>query len=120
MAYENKSALQAGLIIAGFDATEGGAVYAVPLGGTLVKTPFSIGGSGSAYITALCDKTWREGMTEEECRAFVIKSVAHAMARDGSSGGCIRTVTINKDGVRRTFTAGDEIPTLEMRPQVVA
>mgnify|MGYP001810332415 CR=1 FL=1 len=29
-------------------------------------------------------------MSEEECRAFVIKAVGHAMARDGSSGGCIR------------------------------
>lgn len=35
--------LQAGMIIAGWDATEGGAVYALPLGGTLLKVPFSIG-----------------------------------------------------------------------------
>lgn len=35
--------LQAGLIVAGWDKHEGGSVYAVPLGGTLVKTPFSIG-----------------------------------------------------------------------------
>lgn len=46
-------------------------------------------------------------MTEDECRAFVIKAVSHAMARDGSSGGCIRTVTISKDGVKRTFTPGE-------------
>lgn len=45
-------------------------------------------------------------MTEDECRAFVVKAVSHAMARDGSSGGCIRTVTISKDGVKRTFTPG--------------
>lgn len=36
--------LQAGLIVAGYDSREGGQVYAVPLGGTLVKVPFSIGG----------------------------------------------------------------------------
>lgn len=50
---------QAGLIVAGWDRHEGGAVYAIPLGGTLVRVPFTIGGSGSAYITALCDKLWR-------------------------------------------------------------
>lgn len=61
MAYQNKNHLQAGLIVAGWDATEGGCVYAVPLGGTMVKTPFSIGGSGSAYITGLCDKLWKVG-----------------------------------------------------------
>ncbi len=35
--------LQAGMIIAGWDEHEGGAVYALPLGGTLLKVPFSIG-----------------------------------------------------------------------------
>ena len=35
--------LQAGLIVAGWDKEEGGSVYAVPLGGTLVKCPFAIG-----------------------------------------------------------------------------
>lgn len=110
MAYQNKNALQAGLIIAGWDKREGGAVYAVPLGGTIVKTPFSIGGSGSAYIYGFCDKSWRPDMTEEECSNFVIQSVAHAMARDGSSGGCIRTVTITKNGVKRQFIPGDQVP----------
>ncbi len=38
-----QNALQAGMIIAGWDAHEGGAVYALPLGGTLLKVPFSIG-----------------------------------------------------------------------------
>ncbi|PSC73786.1 Proteasome subunit beta type-6 [Micractinium conductrix] len=110
MAYQNKNFLQAGLIVAGWDKQEGGSVYAIPLGATLVKVPFTIGGSGSAYIYGLCDKLWRPNMSEEECRAFVIKAVGHAMARDGSSGGCIRTVTISKEGVKRTFTPGDLVP----------
>ena len=51
--------LQAGLIVAGWDKQEGGSVFAIPLGGTLVQVPFTIGGSGSAYIYGLCDKLWR-------------------------------------------------------------
>lgn len=35
---------------------EGGTVWALPLGGTLFKEPYHIGGSGSAYITGWCDK----------------------------------------------------------------
>lgn len=118
MAYQNKNALQAGLIVAGWDATEGGSVYAIPLGGTITKVPFSIGGSGSAYIYGLTDKLWKPNMTQEECKAFVIKSISHAIARDGSSGGCIRTVVINKDGVFRDFLPGDQLPLTfgEMRP----
>lgn len=59
MAYQNKNHLQAGLIVAGWDRVAGGSVFAIPLGGTIVNTPFSIGGSGSAYITGLCDRLWK-------------------------------------------------------------
>ena len=48
-------------------------------------------------------------MTGDECRAFVQAAVSHAMARDGSSGGCIRTVTIDESGVKRTFTPGNQV-----------
>jgi 20S proteasome subunit beta 1 len=61
--------MQAGLIVAGWDKHEGGSVYAIPLGGTLVKTPFSIGGSGSAYINGLCDKLWRVGVDDRAASA---------------------------------------------------
>lgn len=47
--------LQAGLIVAGWDQEEGGSVYAVPLGGTLVKCPFAIG-----TTTALQQPSWQE------------------------------------------------------------
>lgn len=49
-------------------------------------------------------------MTQDECVAFVKKALSHAMARDGSSGGVIRTVVISKDGVQRDFTSGDQLP----------
>lgn len=110
MSYQNKSMLQAGLIVAGWDSKNGGSVYAIPLGGTLVKVPFAIGGSGSAYITGLTDSLWKSGMSEEECKAFVVKCVGHAMSRDASSGGCIRTVVITRDGVKRDFLPGNRVP----------
>ena len=111
MAYTNKDALQAGMIVAGVDATEGGVVYAIPLGGTLLSVPYAVGGSGSAYITGLCDKHWRPGMDKEGAVAFVQRAVAAAMARDGSSGGCIRTVAVDvTGGVERGFVPGDDVP----------
>lgn len=33
------------------------------------------------------------------------------MARDGSSGGCIRMCVIKQDGVQRHFIPGDKLPT---------
>lgn len=41
LAYNNKNMLQAGLIIAGWDQHKGGSVYAIPLGGTLLKVRVS-------------------------------------------------------------------------------
>lgn len=41
----------------------GGSVYALPLGGTLLQCPFTIGGSGSAYIYGWCDDAFKENMT---------------------------------------------------------
>lgn len=54
--YENKDMLQAGLIIAGWDKHEGGTVWGIPLGGTIMKAPYAIGGSGSAYIYGFMDR----------------------------------------------------------------
>jgi hypothetical protein len=49
-------------------------------------------------------------MSKEECLSFVQRALSHAMARDGSSGGVIRTVIIEKDGVTRGFIPGDKLP----------
>ena len=67
------------------------------------------GGSGSAYIYGWCDDNWRPGMTEAECKAFVVQAVSHAMARDGSSGGNIRTVIVSQEGVKRDFLEGAKV-----------
>jgi 20S proteasome subunit beta 1 len=37
-------------------------------------------------------------MTREEAESFVVEALALAMARDASSGGVIRTVTLDERG----------------------
>ena len=101
--YTNKDALLAGIIVGGVDPVNGGEVYAIPLGGTCVKVPFAIGGSGSTYIYGHVDETYKPNMTKTECIDFVKNAVAHAMARDGSSGGIIRIVSITPDDVERQY-----------------
>ncbi len=44
LCYENKDALSAGIIVAGWDAEAGPSVYNIPLGGGLFKQPWAIGG----------------------------------------------------------------------------
>ena len=117
----------------GWDPVHGPGVYAINLGGSCHKKPFSIGGSGSSYIYGYCDANYKEGMTKEECiqftkncmdllfisRVFIANhslnyhciAISLAMSRDGSSGGTIRLAVITKDNVERIFVPGDKLPT---------
>lgn len=108
--YDNKANLLAGIICAGYDEVDGGSVYSINLGGSCVKQDYTIGGSGSSFIYGFCDSKYKPGMTRDECIEFTKHAVAHAMARDGSSGGVIRLAIIDKDGVERVFIPGDELP----------
>ncbi|CAH8486212.1 unnamed protein product [Schistosoma rodhaini] len=108
--YNYRDDLVAGIIVAGWDEELGGQIYSIPLGGMLIRQPIVIGGSGSTYTYGYVDHGFRKGMTREECVSFVLKGVALAINRDGSSGGCVRLAIISKDGVERILTKGDEVP----------
>lgn len=64
MCYDNKDRLSAGIIVAGWDAVEGGQVYEIPLGGTCVRGNIALGGSGSTYIHGFVDSAFRVGEWE--------------------------------------------------------
>ncbi|KAG6833723.1 Proteasome subunit beta type-6 [Tephrocybe sp. NHM501043] len=108
--YENKDALSAGIIVAGWDKEVGPSVYNIPLGGGLFRQPWAIGGSGSTYVYGYCDATYREGWGRDETVNFVRNTLALAMSRDGSSGGVIRMCVITEDKVERLFVPGNELP----------
>jgi hypothetical protein len=69
-----------------------------------------IAGSGSSYLYGFLDQAWHPHMSKDEAERFVVKSIALAIARDGASGGVVRTVTVNEHGVERNFFAGDKLP----------
>jgi 20S proteasome subunit beta 1 len=74
LCYENKDALSAGIIVAGWDADVGPSVYNIPLGGGLFRQPWAIGGSGSTYVYGYCDATYRDGWGRDETVEFVRNS----------------------------------------------
>lgn len=99
--YNNKDNLRAGLIIAGWDERHGGQVYSIPIGGSLHKQAYAIGGSGSTYIYGFCDANWEEAMDEEDAVDFVKDALREAIKWDGSSGGVIRMVVMTARGAER-------------------
>jgi 20S proteasome subunit beta 1 len=109
LCYQNKDNLLAGVIVAGYDSRAGGQVYQIPLGGTCLRVPFAIGGSGSAYISAYANSMYKKNMSKEECFEFVKKSIAHAISIDGSSGGLIRLTIVTKDSVEEKVFIANEV-----------
>ncbi len=89
----------AGLIVAGWDPHNGGSVWSINLGGSLVRQPFSIGGSsravelciclislffatgsGSSYIYGYCDTQYKPNMTRKEAELFVVNGKRRCFA----------------------------------------
>ena len=56
-------------------------VYSITMGGSLIKQPFALGGSGSIYIYGWVDDNYKPNMTQEECLAFVRTGLALAISR---------------------------------------
>ncbi|KAJ8668113.1 hypothetical protein QAD02_009776 [Eretmocerus hayati] len=110
MCYNYRDSLMAGILVAGWDPIKGGQVYNIALGGSCIRMPISIGGSGSSYIYGYVDAHYKPNMSKEQCVDLVKNSLALAMMRDGSSGGVIRMGVITKEGVERQVVAGNQLP----------
>jgi 20S proteasome subunit beta 1 len=108
--YNNKDNLMAGLIVAGWDRHNRGTLYSIPLGGGLFQQNMAAGGSGSTYIYGYCDTAFKSDFSRAQAEEFVKTGLALAMSRDGSSGGVIRTATIDENGVNKQFFCGNDIP----------
>ncbi|CAK9295816.1 unnamed protein product [Gordionus sp. m RMFG-2023] len=109
MAYNYRDQLTVGLIVAGWDATNKGSVYSIPLGGMMTQQNFAVGGSGSIYVQGLIDKTFGgPNKSKEECVDYLKSIIFSAIARDAASGGVVRIAAINKDGVERFLFMSDD------------
>lgn len=109
MNYQNKHLVGA-MIVAGWDEVDGGQVYGCPIGGTLSREQWTTDGSGSTFLWGYLESEFKEGMTSQEAEDLVSSALALAMSRDGSSGGVIRLVIIDRNGSRRKWITPEEHP----------
>lgn len=98
----NKGRLTAGILCAGYDETDGPAVWSVETSGMALRRKYATAGSGSAFMTAYCDENFREDFTVEEASKFAVNAVTGAIVRDGSSGGAVNLVVVTKEGSKRS------------------
>ncbi len=48
-------------------------MYAIPIGGQIVRQSAAIGGSGSTYLYGFLDASYKRGMSKEQCMDLVLK-----------------------------------------------
>merc|ERR1719316_1883025 len=96
------------MICSGWDPYKGYQIYAVNQTGFKRCEDYAVSGSGSIFITSFMDANFKPTMSETEAKEFLKSCISLACYRDGSSGGCIRTLTITKDGVNREFFPYDK------------
>lgn len=106
--YNNKDALSAGIICAGYDPVNKGQVFSVPIGGSMHEQEYAIAGLGSTFIYGWCDENFKPNMEKDECVSFIKSALAEAIKWDGLSGGVVRMVILTDAGVERLIFYPDE------------
>jgi 20S proteasome subunit beta 1 len=101
--YRYKDYLSCAVIVCGVDNLEGPCIYEVGSGGTMNKRILAMNGSGSYYVNGYVDKHFKENMTKEEAKEFLLNAVTLALFRDNASGGIVRILDITKDGTTREY-----------------
>lgn len=101
--FNNRNSLSASMICSGWDPYKGFQIYAVNQTGFKNEGDYAVSGSGSVFITGFMDANFKADMSREEVKEFLKTCISLACYRDGSSGGCIRLVDIQKDKINREF-----------------
>ncbi|CAI4231885.1 unnamed protein product [Auanema sp. JU1783] len=116
--HKYRESLSASVLVAGWDANEGGQLFAIPLGGFVTRQRCTASGSGSTFVQGFLDNAWKPNLTKEECKAIVKQAVGLAVFRDGSSGGVVRIATIDKEGTTLELFRPDKpgFPTVVVPP----
>ena len=73
--YQNKDALEASIVVGGWDPYEGPQVYSIPSGGTCISKNFALAGSGSVFLYGYCDSNFREKFSLEEGKKFALNGI---------------------------------------------
>ncbi|MES1921155.1 Proteasome subunit beta type-6, variant 2 [Bonamia ostreae] len=111
--YDNKQNINGSMIVAGFNAkNKKPEIYTIPFGGALIEQEFAIAGSGAAYLQGFCDSAFKRDMSKDECEEFVSKAIAHAIARDSSSGCGVRLVVVSEEGTSKKIIGHPDLPFL--------
>jgi len=83
-------------LVAGVDE-EGASLYILDPLGSVIKDAYAVVGSGAEISLGVLEAEYKPGMSQDEARSLVIKSMRAAMARDATSGDGIDVLTVTSE-----------------------
>jgi proteasome beta subunit len=85
-------------IVGGMD-DEGASLYVLDVLGSVIPDKYSVVGSGTEIAMGVLEEGYKEGLTMEEAKDLVIRSIKSAISRDIMSGDGVDFLLITKDGI---------------------
>jgi proteasome beta subunit len=86
-------------IVGGID-NEGASLYTLDPLGSVIPDKFAAVGTGAEIAIGLLEEGYKDGLTVEQAKDLVVRSVKSAVSRDTMSGDGIDFLIITKEGTR--------------------
>jgi len=85
-------------IVGGID-DEGASIYVLDVLGSVIPDKYAVVGSGTEIAMGVLEEGYKEGLTMDEAKDLVIRSMKSAISRDIMSGDGVDFLLITKDGI---------------------
>jgi proteasome beta subunit len=86
-------------IVGGMD-DEGASLYVLDVLGSVIPDKYAVVGSGTEIAMGVLEEGYKEGLSMEEAKDLVIRSIKSAISRDIMSGDGVDFLLITKDGIQ--------------------
>jgi len=86
-------------IVGGMD-DDGPAIYVLDVIGSVLPDKYAAVGSGAQIATGVLEEGYKDGMSEQDAKALVLRAIKSAVRRDVMSGDGVDFLTITKEGVQ--------------------
>ena len=91
-------------IVGGMD-DDGPSIYVLDVIGSLLPDKYAAVGSGAPIATGVLEEGYKDGMSEQDAKALVLRAIKSAVRRDVMSGDGVDFLTITKEGVQEEGTS---------------
>ncbi|MCW3995313.1 MAG: archaeal proteasome endopeptidase complex subunit beta [Candidatus Bathyarchaeota archaeon] len=90
-------------IVGGLDE-EGASLYVLDVLGSLIPDKYAAVGSGTEIAIGVLEEGYKEGLSADEARELVKRSIKSAITRDAMSGDGVDFLIITKEGITEEST----------------